>query len=99
MVTFANTTGHDLLSFNFIHGILILVLGIQILKDYTGRLHSSQVPNMRADANSELQSQDVNTHFLAGNEGHEDIITDCGGGNIRAWRVKLRVPKFLPVLK
>lgn len=32
MVTFANTTGHNLLSFNFIHGVLILVLGIQILK-------------------------------------------------------------------
>lgn len=33
MVTFANTTGHDLLSFNFIHGVLILVLGIQILEE------------------------------------------------------------------
>lgn len=31
MVAFANTTGHNLLSFKFVHGILILILSIQVL--------------------------------------------------------------------
>lgn len=39
------------------------------------------------------------SHLFAGNESHEDIVTDCGGGNIRTWCIKLRVAKFLPVLK
>lgn len=38
MVTFANTTGHNLLSFNFIHGVFVLVLGIQILNKEKARL-------------------------------------------------------------
>lgn len=33
MVAFANTTRHNLLSFQFIHGILILVLGVQVLQE------------------------------------------------------------------
>lgn len=33
MVAFANTTRHNLLSFQFVHGILILVLGIQVLQE------------------------------------------------------------------
>lgn len=33
MVAFANTTRHNLLSFQFVHGIFILVLGIQILQE------------------------------------------------------------------
>lgn len=41
----------------------------------------------------------MDPHLFAGNESHEDIITDCGGGNIRTWCIKLRVAKFLPVLK
>lgn len=35
MVAFANTTRDDLLSFQFVHGILILVLGVQVLKHIT----------------------------------------------------------------
>lgn len=46
-----------------------------------------------------MQNENTNTHFLARNEGHEDVIADGGGGNIWARGVKLRVPKFLPVLK
>lgn len=38
MVTFANTTGHNLLSFNFIHGVFVLVLGVQILNEQKGHL-------------------------------------------------------------
>lgn len=45
-----------------------------------------------------LQGENVNTHFFAGNKGHGDVVTDCSGSNIWAWRVKLRVAKFLPVL-
>lgn len=32
MVAFANTTRHNLLSFQFVHGILILVLSVQVLQ-------------------------------------------------------------------
>lgn len=49
MVTFANTTGHNLLSFNFIHGVLILVLGIQILKEKRDQAPGSYVPNMGSE--------------------------------------------------
>lgn len=66
MVAFANTTRHNLLSFQFVHRILILVLGVQVL--------------------------------FAGNESHEDIVADCGGGNIRTRCIKLRVAELLPVL-
>lgn len=38
-------------------------------------------------------------YLFAGNEGHEDVITDCGGSNVGSGCIKLRVAKFLPVLK
>lgn len=36
VIAFANTTGHNLLSFQFAHGIFILVLGVQILQETKG---------------------------------------------------------------
>lgn len=37
-------------------------------------------------------------YLFAGNEGHEDVIADCGGGNVGTRCIKLGVAKFLPVL-
>lgn len=37
-------------------------------------------------------------HLFASDKGHGDVITDCGGGHIGPWWVKLRVAKLLPVL-
>lgn len=47
----------------------------------------------------ELFKLTIDAYLFAGNESHEDIITNCGGGNIRTWCIELRVAKFLPVLK
>lgn len=54
--------------------------------------------------NNEQQCKNYNgsvatAYLFARNEGHEDVVTDCGGGNIGTWCIKLRVAKFLPVLK
>lgn len=54
--------------------------------------------------NNERQCKNYNgsvatAYLFARNEGHEDVVTDCGGGNIGTWCIKLRIAKFLPVLK
>lgn len=41
----------------------------------------------------------IKMYLFVGNESHEYVITDCGGGNIGTWWIKLGVAKFLPVLK
>lgn len=41
----------------------------------------------------------VISYLFAGNEGHEDVITDCGGSNVGTGCIKLGVAKFLPVLE
>lgn len=112
MVAFANTTRHNLLSFQFVHGILILVLGVQVLQEVRWGIQKQAKPRTSQTKTtvkaclhalcgllhiSEPLTMDA--HLLAGNESHEDIVADCGGGNIRTWCVKLRVAKFLPVLK
>lgn len=118
MVAFANTTRHNLLSFQFVHGILILVLSIQVLQEERQGPQSQAKPSkLQINTavkgcfhalcgllhNNEQQCKIVtvtmDAHLFAGNESHEDIVTDCGGGNIRTWCIKLRVAKFLPVLK
>lgn len=38
------------------------------------------------------------SYLFTGDEGHEDVITHCSGGNIRTRLIKFRVAKFLPVL-
>ncbi len=38
------------------------------------------------------------SYLFTGDEGHEDVITHCGGGNIGTWRIEFWVAKFFPVL-
>lgn len=94
MVSFANTTRHDLLSFQLVHWVLVLVLRIEVL---FGGIEPVQVSG--SNRSSSPVTGEVISHLFAGNEGHEDVVADGGGGNVGTRCVKLRVAKFLPVLK
>lgn len=99
MVALANTTRHNLLSFKFVHGIFLLVMGIQVLQEETPQLKRVVPSTCRLIHNNVQQHTNVNTRLFARNESHEHIISDCGGSRVWTRGIELRVAKFFPVLR
>lgn len=98
MVALANTTRHNLLSFKFVHGIFLLVMGIQVLQEERPQLKRVVPSICRLIHNNVQQHTNVNTRLFARNESHEHIIGDCGGSRVWTLGIELRVAKFFPVL-